>query len=330
MDIYNQILLSIVIPVYNVEEYLSQCLESIFFQNLQNCEVICVNDGSTDSSAVILRRYADKYSQIRIIEQQNKGLSGARNTGLKEAKGEYVFFIDSDDYMLPNVIAKFLNLIKNNDVDIFIFNALIDDNIHYSQGLEKISNTAMSGCEYVQESYKIMRTFVTPIWLHLYRRAFLAENNLFFTEGLLHEDELFTPVTLLTAQKIQYFHIPIIYYRTERQGAITNILTEKRIRDKVTISRMLFDFFDENPNTPKEFFRKILEQYFITVRLIYLKDRKWLRFIQKEDYQIMRKCIYSEYETKSLKLLYISPKLMLSYQDNSLNKIIRKLINRFL
>jgi glycosyltransferase involved in cell wall biosynthesis len=106
--------LSIIIPVYNVEKYLSKCLDSVLVDNAFTGQVICVNDGSTDNSLTILEQYAKKYSNIEIITQSNAGLSATRNAGIKAAKGEYVCFLDSDDYWEPNVISSLMEQVERD------------------------------------------------------------------------------------------------------------------------------------------------------------------------------------------------------------------------
>ena len=115
--------LSIIIPVYNVELYLRECLDSVFIQDLTGCEVIVVNDGSTDDSPTIIDEYRSLYpSFLRVINKKNGGLSSARNSGLEAARGEYIYFIDSDDYLKPFAIKTILNsIITNNGIDVFYF-----------------------------------------------------------------------------------------------------------------------------------------------------------------------------------------------------------------
>ena len=108
--------LSILIPVYNVENYLAECLDSIFVRNGFAGEVICVDDGSTDNSPTILSDYANRFSNLRIIKQQNAGLSAARNAALRAASGDYVLFVDSDDFLADNAIASFLSKVDGEDI----------------------------------------------------------------------------------------------------------------------------------------------------------------------------------------------------------------------
>ena len=115
---------SFIVPVYNVEKYLSRCLDSLLTQNYQNFEIICINDGSPDNSINILQMYQKKHNNIFIINQENKGLGGARNTGLKYASGDYIWFIDSDDWIEPTSLYLLNNYIsQEGSKDMILFNA---------------------------------------------------------------------------------------------------------------------------------------------------------------------------------------------------------------
>ena len=120
----NQALISVIIPVYNVEEYLRECIDSVLNQTFSDFEVILVNDGSTDSSGEICDEYVEKDERVTVIHQKNGGLSVARNIGLSEANGKYVYFLDSDDYISENALATLLNIAENDSSDIVFFDAV--------------------------------------------------------------------------------------------------------------------------------------------------------------------------------------------------------------
>jgi len=113
---------SVIIPVYKVEEYLRECLDSVVNQTLDNIEIICVDDGSPDHSADIVLEYTEKYPNVKLIRKENGGLSSARNAGLDVATGEYVYFLDSDDYIEPDMLLNLLNLAEQNNLEIIYFN----------------------------------------------------------------------------------------------------------------------------------------------------------------------------------------------------------------
>ncbi len=207
----NDIKVSIIIPVYNVEKYLEECLDSAVNQTLKDIEIICVNDGSTDNSLDILKKYERKYKNITIINQENKGLSGARNSGLKIAKGKYVYFFDSDDIIDINLCKECYEISETKELDILTFDASVfyDDNslesIHKFDYSRKdiLNEEVMKGDDYYNYSYlnKVYRSSACIIFIN---RKFLYKNQLNFYEGILHEDELFTTKSIILADKVSY------------------------------------------------------------------------------------------------------------------------------
>lgn len=122
-------LISVIIPVYNVEKYLEQCLDSVINQNLQDIEIICVDDGSTDNSPSILEKFSSKDNRIKIFSKENGGQASARNLGIKKAKGKYIAFVDSDDFIKEDMFVKLYDVAENNNLDIAMCKiALYDDN----------------------------------------------------------------------------------------------------------------------------------------------------------------------------------------------------------
>lgn len=225
---------SIILPVYNVEKYLRESIESAINQTLMDIEIIAVNDGSTDSSLDILKKYEKKYSSVKVIDQENKGLSGARNTGLNIAKGEYVYFLDSDDYIDLDAMRYCYNIAKENNLDIVTFDAtsfrdrdyngkLLSGNYDRKSRLDSKVRTGEEFYNYAKEN----RGYRPPVWLNFYKREFLKSNNIDFYEGIIHEDELFSIKSFLLAKKVMY--IPKVYFnRRVRQDSIMT----KKISDK--------------------------------------------------------------------------------------------------
>ena len=203
-------LISIIIPVYNVEAYLAECLDSIFNQFIDGCEVIIINDGSTDNSRQILTEYQIKYPKLVIIDQENKGLSGARNTGIRNAQGEYLYFLDSDDYLLPNAIENVIQSIKSTDVEVIGFNALANGEKVYIPSF-KVSDKPKIGIDFYVDFYKDNGFYpYCNVPVYVYRKLFLDRYNLTFKEGLYHEDILFSMFVFFYATKISGFNIPRI------------------------------------------------------------------------------------------------------------------------
>ena len=144
--------ISVVIPVYNIEDYLSECLDSIVNQSLEDIEIICVNDGSTDGSLDILKEYESKDSRVKIISQENKGIGNARNTALEYAKGEYVYFIDGDDTLELDALERLYDLNIEKNADFIIF---------------KISNFNEETGERINDEYYTMPYLNTPYMANL-------------------------------------------------------------------------------------------------------------------------------------------------------------------
>lgn len=207
--------LSLVVPVYNVAPYLEQFLASIVAQDLGDMEVIVVDDGSTDAGPDILARFAAACPQMRVIRQHNGGLSAARNTGLDAARGEYVAFADSDDYIEPGYYRAMLGLAQRLGLDMahgngfYHFEGRRADHPIYADDLP---DTLMTGREVLRKRLR-EKTFLHMVWLHLYRRDFIEGLGLRFVPRLIHEDVLWTTRTFLEARRVAYVPTPGYHYR---------------------------------------------------------------------------------------------------------------------
>ena len=238
-------LLSIILPVYNVGMYLSMCLDSLLNRNLNvlDYEIVAINDGSTDNSLDILNEYASKYPNIKIFSQENKGLSVARNEGLKYAKGEYVWFVDSDDFVKSNCLLELFGILLDLDVDV-----LAIDRIEYNNQTFIEKKYAREKCDssklYVGSDFLGIFNNEVSVWMYLWNRTFLVKNKLLFAPGLLHEDLLFTPVALYFAKKVKYVNICAYCYRIFRQNSITNLPNPKRSYDLLKIAIFFDKFID--------------------------------------------------------------------------------------
>jgi glycosyltransferase involved in cell wall biosynthesis len=218
---------SIIVPIYNVEDYLQRCIESLINQSYRNIEIILVNDGSPDKCPQICDNYANNDNRIRVIHKKNGGLSDARNFGLKEAKGEYVIFVDSDDYIEIATCEEINKIIsKVSIVDIVASNLKIKTN----KGFKKFvyssiqENAPINGSVFLKTQLKNKTMFMSAC-RNIYRRLFLIDNELYFKVRILHEDEQWTPRVFLKAESVVftgYAH----YIRVIREGSIT------RRRDK--------------------------------------------------------------------------------------------------
>lgn len=223
--------ISVIVPVYNVEAYLEDCLNSLIMQEFNGTyEIICINDGSPDDSDIILKKYAEKHPVIKIINQENKGISGTRNTGVRNAKGKYMMFIDSDDYLHnTNSLDVLYNEAEENDLEIVMANleyAFEDKTKNYSLKRNKsMINKVMSGEDWLHLDGKNLY----PV-NKLYRRDFIIDNNLFFTERILYEDVDFTPRVYCLAKRVKYIDLVTYSYR-QREGSTTHIQNKVKLMD---------------------------------------------------------------------------------------------------
>ena len=239
--------ISVIVPVYNVEKYLEECLDHITHQTFTDIEIICINDGSTDNSANILNEFGKNDNRIRIISQKNQGLGASRNKGIELAKGDYIYFMDGDDYLELTALEELLEISKKHNLDFAIF---------------KISNFNETTKEPITDEYYSMPYLkkrvgenvfkyddVSDIALELavnaygsfFKRQFI--DDLRFPEGLLFEDNVFFTKALFKADRV-YFYDKYLYNRRVREDSLSNSIS-LGLLDTIEISDMLLDLIDE-------------------------------------------------------------------------------------
>ena len=229
--------LSIVLPVYGVEKYIEKCMDSLLVPDNDDYEIVVVNDGTMDRSIDIIReKYAD--SRIRIVEQTNAGLSAARNRGIQEAKGEYIWCFDSDDWAETQEIPQIIKELQG--IDFLYFSSYFGYNEdNGNQTLDKRVIEAFTGSELACKPFY----FCAPYYIM--RRAFLLQNDLSFKVGLLHEDTLFTPIMITHAGPVKCYKTPVYHHRF-RDGSITQSeVSPKRIKDLMYIIETLINYGNE-------------------------------------------------------------------------------------
>lgn len=240
----NNFKISIVVPIYNVENYLNKCINSLLEQTYKKIEIILVNDGSTDSSSTICEKYKIYDNRIKIVHKKNGGLSDARNIGIEKSEGDYILFVDSDDYIDKDSCEKFINILKNKTADIITGNARkiqnkISSLIQYSQSEFSLS---MSGEKFLKKELK-NGTMHMAVWLNLYKREFLINKNLKFKKGLLHEDEEFTPRAFLKATSVISTKILFYNYVVRTNSITTTKNLEKNAYDILKICTELHKIY---------------------------------------------------------------------------------------
>lgn len=245
---------SVVVPVYNVEAYLDDCLRSLQAQDYSGYEVIYVNDGSTDSSRKILTTWETRIPQMRVIDRANGGLSAARNTGLQAATGDYVVFVDSDDWVEASMLSTLAKVTDGNDMVCFACRRT-DNNAHDTLQLEQ-----SGGWEYYnRHALEHREVAFVCVWQRCYRRSFLIENNLCFREGILHEDNEFTPRACLKAKNVTVIPDVLYNYRV-RPGSIMTTRGIKSKESLILIGNDLSEMFGQETSINKTIVYRALTQ----------------------------------------------------------------------
>ncbi|MBO4340128.1 MAG: glycosyltransferase [Bacteroidales bacterium] len=234
--------ISIVVPAYNVAPYIERCLDSCMDQDIpaEEYEIIVVNDGSTDNTLAIARKYASTHPSVRLFSQENKGLSQARNAGMDMAEGEYLWFVDSDDAIAPGCLGSLCRECVDKDLDVLCFcRGRVEDGkttVVPFYGKE-LAGKVVTGPRMLRDN--LLKSVCSPFYV--YRRKYLTDNGFRFAPGLLHEDEAWTPRVIYQAARVS-FTDSVCYYAYTRSGSIMQTPNPKRSFDLITIAGQLEDY----------------------------------------------------------------------------------------
>ena len=209
---------SFIVPVYNTKKYLKKCLNSLVKQTYKDFEIIVINDGSTDNSMDIINDYSKKYKNIKVINQKNQGLSMARNNGVKEAKGKYILFIDSDDYVNADLLE---NIDKEiNDVDVLRYQVVTETDKY--KEISKYKEKPFDETNGIDAFKKIVNYhFVEPAWCYVYKKTYYINNKYEFKKDAYHEDFGLIPYVIYNAKSVKSINY-IGYHYIIREGSIIN------------------------------------------------------------------------------------------------------------
>lgn len=297
--------MTVVLPIYNVAQYLPECLDSVTGQTMDGLEIICVNDGSTDESLDIIEKYAEVDNRIQIITKENGGLGAARNTGLDAATGEYIWFVDSDDLIAPDACQKVYSHAKKNESDIVLIdvglywgiaNPILDflDSKRY-ETMAKYGKFTIANAPWIQQTHSV--------WSRIYCRDFLLEHNLRNPEQRFGEDMLYSYMTAVYAKCITILPEKLYFYRQDRKGSL---LSEETQRDDYKM------MYVKSVRETKEFLIKtgtyeLLKEDFLTGRIRWaLPRQKGFRsrelffdffhqikdILEEEDFKLLDSCYY--------------------------------------
>ena len=289
-------MISVIIPIYNSSKYLRSCLDSILSQNFSSYEIICVDDGSTDSSADILAEYEQKSCKVFVISQENKGRACARNTGLRRARGEYICFVDSDDELKPNALRT-LHAYIEKGVDAVVSSIEVSYTTHEEKRAQDSSYYRIERDCTFQVSPHMLTTFHSSVCASLFRKEIILDNKIFFPESLNFEDFFFHWTYFLYCHKITFLKEPTYKY-IRREGSIMSqtfngssaALDHLLIVEKIIQFYVSRDFYQNN----EKILLHLLSKYFwFSFRYVPLKDRctvisECLRIIEEHNLPVQQ------------------------------------------
>ena len=290
---------SVIIPVYNVEKYLKECLDSVINQTLEDIEIICINDGSTDNSSAILEEYAKKDNRIRVINQTNQGVSSARNIGIKNTKSDFIIFLDADDWLDKNTVENTYHIISNSNYDILCFGyCVINENKNQTKTMT-VNLRKAKNAENISRS--LFNIFLNSSISKIYRTDFIKNNNIYFPKDIVvSEDGVFNLLCLYKGAKFGYEDNIYYHYRYNRKDSASSArissLKEEILSDKFLLNTQEFkNLTDENLILLS--FEKIINN------IIYYYNRPNSRkYHLIYDYQIQQftKFLYKKYDCNLL------------------------------
>lgn len=285
MDENSNILISIIVPVYNVQKEIDKCVESLINQSYKNIEIILVNDGSTDKSGLICNKYSKLDSRINVIHKENGGLSDARNVGIKAATGEYLLFVDSDDNIELDSCEVFIKSLNKRKVDIVVGEArrIEGDNISYLKHSNLTNGKEYSSREYIKLAIEALEWYA-PSWLNLYKREFILKKAIFFKKGILHEDMQILPKLFLEADTIIYMQYCFYNYQI-REGSITQ--SNNKTKNIESMKNILNEWkltFDKvhDIELRKLLYGILIKQYLYTIREFNISNAQYFEILNKK------------------------------------------------
>lgn len=310
-------LVSIIVPIYNVDKYLSQCIESIINQTYRNIEVILINDGSTDKSYEICLKYAILDKRIQLINKDNGGSANAKNYGLGVAKGDYIVFVDSDDFIELDMIEYMVNTIIYTGADIVQcdFESIYKDTIKHKTDTSK--ETIISSEKFLELFLKEWKSSL--FWNKLFKKEVIA--NVYFNEGRCIDDEFFTYKCVMNARLIAISDKVVYNYRIRKSSVMRSKDSQKQIlKDRIDY---LFERYNIVSNVYKDLDRLYLEHmltYFLIISKEYHIDEYLINYIKDILKIIKYKIIVTNIDIvvkyKIIKLMMVSSKKYMTYKSD--------------
>ena len=232
-------IVSVIIPVYNTSQYLDQCLESLVNQTLHDIEIICVNDASTDNSLEVLYSWAEKDGRIKVIDSpENRRQGGARNIGIKAASGQYIGFVDSDDYVSVEFYQSLINS-TNLDPDV------VTANLYAQFGMANKHVNQFDNLLKLKDQESIKRQIAANscrLWISIFKRSYMLDNCLFFPENVVYEDNAIVLCMFLLANRVEIVNnkSPFYFYRVNPASIVHGEFSDKKFSDRISTAKMMF------------------------------------------------------------------------------------------
>ncbi|MDN3493746.1 glycosyltransferase [Winogradskyella bathintestinalis] len=230
--------ISVIVPVYNVEDYLNRCVDSIINQTHKNLEIILVNDGSVDDSRKICDDYASKDNRVIVIHKENEGSSCARNAGLDIATGEYVSFVDSDDYIYDSMLQKMLDKLVKNKLDVIEIAPASKNNTTKSYNNFIIEDK-------ISAFKRVIKSTTFSVWCRLYKASLIKD--LRFIPKIIHQDVFFTIDVLNRVEKLGYLNSELYYYNTSNESIIRSKYSQNKIEIGIMATEYIANNIPKNP-----------------------------------------------------------------------------------
>ena len=269
-------MISIIVPVYQVESYLERCINSLIHQTYKAIEILLIDDGSFDSSPQICEEYKKLDERIRVFHKPNTGLSDTRNFGLCHSNGEYVLFVDSDDYIELDACERLISFMSS-DIDIVVAacKEINNNKIAYQRHTNLQSGKVYSSKEYIIRSIA-NNEWYAPAWLNLYRKEFLVDNNLYFKKGIVHEDTEFLPRLFLKANRIVYVDYAFYNYVIREGSITTSAVTNEKKGMVLSIFQNWYELFQtvQDRELQSYLFGSLIRTYIASASLLGIKGWK--------------------------------------------------------
>lgn len=310
-------LVSVIVPIYNVEKYLVECIESIINQTYRNLQIILVNDGSTDSSYEICKKYLELDTRIILVDKANGGSASAKNEGLKTAKGDYIAFVDSDDFIEPDMIEYMVNTIKkyNSDIIQCSFTNLYKNTEKFRQ--DKIVEQKITSKEFLE--LFLTKWDSSLFWNKLFKRDVIE--NVFFREGRCIDDEFFTYKCVINSKNIVTSNKIVYNYRMRKSGVMKSESSKKQIlKDRIDYLYERYELVTQIYEDLDDIFLENLLTYYLIIGRDYYIDKNILDYMKSKLKFIKRKIIVSHIniiiKVKIIKLIICNSERYIRYKDD--------------